>query len=213
MIDELTDKEQVALFKKWWKDYGWALLIAIIIGLSLGFGWRYWNQYKLARANSASSMYVSLLSLDPEGDKDQVTKIINELDTSYAKTPYDIFAHFYLAQKNEESKKYDDAIKQLDLALNNPSVANFKDIAQLRKARIMLEMKKYSDAISSADQVVSDAYKPAAQTIVGDVYLAEEKTDEAIAAYTKAEKEYEKLGQMNNLLAMKLAQFNTPSEK
>ena len=42
-MSNLSNKEQADLVKAFWNDYGRWIAIAIIIGLVLGFGWRWHN--------------------------------------------------------------------------------------------------------------------------------------------------------------------------
>jgi len=42
VVDEFsTEDEQVEAIKKWWKENGTSLIVGVVLGLSVLFGWRY----------------------------------------------------------------------------------------------------------------------------------------------------------------------------
>ena len=213
MIDDLSEKEQIALFKKWWKDYGWALLIAILIGLLIGFGWRYWHQYKVAKANQSSNLYMAMLILSDKGDADKMADMTKEMNEKFSSTPYAVYVKFDLAKKAVTEKKYEDAIQSLDWVMDHATNDSFKAIASLRKARVLLATKKYSEALAVVDAIDVNGYQSLIDDTKGDIYAAQDKSSDAVKYYLKAQAEYEKMGQTNALLSMKIAQYpdNTKS--
>ena len=45
-MNNLSNKEQADLVKAFWNDYGRWISIAILIGLLVGFGWRWHNNHE-----------------------------------------------------------------------------------------------------------------------------------------------------------------------
>mgnify|MGYP001381938186 FL=1 len=113
MIDDLSDKEQIELFKKWWKQYGLGVLIAIVVGLSLGYGWRYWHQHQTQRNQQGSLMYMQLVGMkDPSTKQGQA--LVTSLDEGYRATPYPSMAHLLLAKQAVDKNQFKIAIQELD---------------------------------------------------------------------------------------------------
>ena len=212
MIDDLSDKEQIELFKKWWKQYGWGLLFAILVGLSLGYGWRYWHQHQADRSTQASALYMQLASLEKPADN-QGRSIVASLDEQYQATPYPTFAHLLLAKQEVDDQQLDQAIMQLTWVQDHSRIAAFQKLAALRKARVLLAMKQYKKAMTVLSTIDGKVYQGQVALIQGDIYQAQGKVDQARKAYQTAQQALSQLGATDPMLAMKLAQLGkVPSD-
>lgn len=209
MIDDLSDKEQIELFKKWWKQYGWSLLMAILVGLSLGYGWRYWHQSQNNLNVQASELYMQLTSLEKPTDK-QGQLIVAKLDKQYQATPYPSFAHLLLAKSAVDDNQLSDALTQLTWVQDHGRVEAFQTLAALRKARVLLAMKDYEKAHALLSTIKGEVYKGQVAMIQGDIYQAEGNIEQARKAYQSAQQALNDLGATDPLLAMKLAQLGQP---
>ena len=49
-----TEQEELEKLKAWWKNYGPALLIGVVIGVALLFGNKYWKEHKERQREEAS---------------------------------------------------------------------------------------------------------------------------------------------------------------
>ena len=58
-----SESEQVEVIRKWLKDNGKSLLLGLAIGLLALGGYRYWDETRKLRAESASVNYEQLLGL------------------------------------------------------------------------------------------------------------------------------------------------------
>ena len=56
-MEQYTDDERVEDLKKWWKENGASIIVGIALGVMAIFGWRYWNSYRDAQAETASRAY------------------------------------------------------------------------------------------------------------------------------------------------------------
>jgi hypothetical protein len=54
-LEDYNPVDQLANLKAWWKQYGNALIVGIVIGLVLLAGGNYWKQYKIKRAEPPRS--------------------------------------------------------------------------------------------------------------------------------------------------------------
>lgn len=205
MIDDLSDKEQIELFKKWWKQYGLGILIAIVVGLSLGYGWRYWHQHQAQRNQQGSLMYMQLVGMkDPSTKQGQA--LVTSLDEGYRATPYPSMAHLLLAKQAVDKKQFKVAIQELDWVQQHGTVETFNTLALIRKARILTALKQYDEALRTLSTVDDHSFKAQIEIVRGDIYQARGERDRARRAYSSAQQALSTLGASDPILAMKLVQ-------
>lgn len=89
-----------------------------------------------------------------------------------------------------EKGKADDALASLAWVEANATEAEYQTIARLRAAGVLLDQKKYDEALKRLDAIVlKDAAAEFGALVAdrrGDVLLAQGKPEDAKAAYTKA---------------------------
>lgn len=52
-----TEEQQVDAIKQFWKDYGTSILIGAVVGLGGLYGWNYYSDMKVAKAEEASKPF------------------------------------------------------------------------------------------------------------------------------------------------------------
>ena len=62
MDENLTEEQQIELIKKIWKEYGFSAIAGIAIALTVGFGWRFYQNFVTRRAESASIIYERVIN-------------------------------------------------------------------------------------------------------------------------------------------------------
>jgi predicted negative regulator of RcsB-dependent stress response len=198
MEQYVTEEQQVEAIKRFWKENG----IPIVVGAALGFGglfgWRYYNDMKIADQEQASVAYDAVtldLVKDEAGYSSAQSYIDENSDSGYA-----LLMAFKLAQQAAESKDLTEAVKQLSFAANNAESTSVQTIANLRLARVQLELGVHEEALATLDKVSDDAFLAQRQEIKGDVYQAQELFDKAREAYSSALE----VNANNNVLKMKL---------
>ena len=83
MADYMTDKEEREFIKKWWNDYGKLLMVAVVVGLCVGFGWRYWRQHKITMSEQASATYQAMVTADLRHSYTHAQKLGKQLVDDY----------------------------------------------------------------------------------------------------------------------------------
>ena len=206
-IENMSDSEQVEMIKKWWKDYGKAIAIAVAIGLVVGFGWRYWHKYKLEQAQSASLLYQQLSAADYQKQPKVAKTFAERLMKNYSRSPYATFAALWTAKQDVQKNNLAAALANCQWILKNSHVRSLKQIARIRAARILLAQKKPKDAMSILNKVDDKTFKPLIENVKGDIHNAMGNGKAAQKAYQAA-----KVGMSSSiattdpLLDMKLAQ-------
>lgn len=185
MSDYKTDDEKVEELKAWWKENGTSVIVGVALAIGGLFGWEYWKDHQISTANAASALY-NKVSTSDNASIEQMMSDVKALESDYASTPYAAIANLKLAQQSAEQGNYEQAVTALRWVIDNGSEASLKDVASIRLARVLLAMGKLDDAMKLASQNYSQAYAGLAEELKGDIYVAQNKHEEARAAYDKA---------------------------
>lgn len=147
MTEYLSDKEQTEIIKKWWRDYGRAIAVAIVVGLLIGFGWRYWYRHQIEKTERASQLYTKLQAVALRSQQNASQQITDELIKNYDKTPYAAMAALLSVKNDVRENHLDMALIRLHWVMENSSMPSLKQIARLRAARILLAQNHLKEAL------------------------------------------------------------------
>ena len=206
MLMNLSDQEQFEMLKKFWNEYGKFIILAVIVGLGLGYGWRFWQSRQYIHQQTASVLYFQWLSHNQISvDKKTATVELDQLQQQYSGSAYATFASFLVAGHAAQEGDYTEAERQLNWVIQHTRTDGFKAIAQIRLARVYANESKTEEALAMLAQVKAHYFEPMAQEVKGDIYHKTNHPTEAKSAYLSAKVGYDQLGLLNNLLSMKIA--------
>lgn len=159
MDNYMSDKEQVDMLKKWWSDYGKSILLAVIVGLGLGYGWQYWQKYRAEHKQAASVAFqnIALVSIQDASSK-PLLKPVKQLKVSDSGSIYASFAAMLLAAKQVKAGKYQDALAQLQWVIAHASLSQVKDVARIRAAKIEIYLHHQKKAQALLAKVTDPAF-------------------------------------------------------
>lgn len=206
MISDLSDKEQIEVFKKWWRDYGRSITCAVVVGLLIGLGWRYWHQHQAHYAQQASTIYYQLQVANQQNQTAQVQSLTSQLMQQYARTPYASLAALFAAKQAVSQNHYADALQQLQWVMQHSRLSSIKQIARLRAARVLLAQQQSQAALQLLQHVDDVAYQPLIDHVKGDIYAAMGNGAAAQQAYQTAQNEAHAAGIVDPVLQMKVSQ-------
>ncbi|MCV2402572.1 tetratricopeptide repeat protein [Marinomonas sp. C2222] len=190
MAELKTEEEQIEAFKVWWKKNGAKLVLAVAVCVSGYFGFQAWQTSQENYRNEASSLYQNLIeaaaNLTEEENQQTVSFVAKQLKDDYADTSYAMFAQLFVARIDAERGEYDNAIQSLESAISSTDDASFIAIANLRIARLLLQKEDYSAAMERAEKVTEEEFVAQQQELIGDIFIAQGKRDDARTAYEKA---------------------------
>ncbi|RMG33141.1 MAG: hypothetical protein D6720_12040 [Gammaproteobacteria bacterium] len=203
MTAYLNEDEQVEALKNWWRDNGRSVVVGVVLGFAIIFGWQGWKAWQKSQGEAASSLFENLLIQVANGNREGALvagkRLLGEFDGSI----YASFAAFEMARLAYEDAKPDSAVGDLEWVEAHAPDAVIADLARVRLARVLLDAGKLDQAEARLKKV-SEGFMPAAVAeLEGD--LAVRRGDPAAArqAYGRAV-----LAAPNNaLLRMKLQQL------
>ena len=186
MAYDLEEQEQLAELKAWWQKYGNSLLTAVTVVL-LGFAaYNGWRWYERDQAKSAAGVYGQIEQAVEARDAAKVQTLSSALQEHYGRTTYAAIAALQAAKLNADMGDLAKAAEQLRWVIDKSGHDEMTMIARVRLAGVLLDEKKYDQALQVLSFEAPATYLPTVLDRRGDVFAAQNKTDEARAAYKDA---------------------------
>ena len=194
MSVHLSEEEQIESLKRWWKDYGKTVVIAILVAVVGYFGYTTWQDQKRQKAENASVIYEQLLKLanaEPgktlsDSDKATITHLAGQLKDGNIHSMYAHSAAFFLAKLAVDDNKLDVAATELKWVLSAKPEAATEQLARLRLARVLTAQKSYADALAQLSPEPEAAFTSEYAEARGDILKLQGDLDAARTAYEKA---------------------------
>ncbi len=182
----MSDKEQIDLVKSWWKEYGYYILFTIALVLLVNFGWRYFHNYRQHNLEYTSASYLKMLEYYDQKKVDEYQAIAKQLINSHKSSVYASLAALLLAKDDISAGNYQEASAQFNFVIKKSPAKNLRQLARLRLARVLIETKKYADALQLLQKVDDKGYKAAIEEARGDALFKLGRLDEARVSYQQA---------------------------
>ena len=186
MSEHRTEEEQAEALKKWWRENGISIVAGVVIGITAIFGWRGYNENLARQAEAASTLYEQMLIASRANDSENVNVYAKRILEDYESSSYAIFATLMLAKLSAEAGDLDQAETHLNWVLKNTSQEEFKHIARLRLARVLISADKLDVASKTLNINNTGDFSPRYEELRGDIFVKQDKTEEARQAYQKA---------------------------
>lgn len=199
-----TEQEELEKIKAWWKTYGGALIIGVLLGIGLLFGNKYWTQYKEERLARASDVYAEMLSQVRSQQREQARLTAESLVREHSGTPYAGMAALMLARLSHEAGDVAGAAKHLQWALDHASDPATVHTARLRLARLLMAEGRHDEAMALASSRSQVGFEGEYLELQGDILAAQRKFAEARTAYTRALEQVPQDSPYRRILQMKL---------
>ena len=183
---DLEEQEQLAELKAWWKQHG-NRLAAMILAVAVGFaGWVAFRSYSQSQSLQASVLYDTVAKAAQANDAKALRDASGALAENYAGTAYAsmgalLSARYYFDREDLKSAK-----AQLQWVIERGSSDDFKSLARLRLAAVLLDEKAYDEALKQLEAAPAAAYEAQYAALRGDILVAKNQAAEARAAYKLA---------------------------
>lgn len=183
---DLQEQEQLDSLKHLWKQYGNLVTWVLVLALSGFAAFNFWQKMQRDRALQASALYDQVDLAVQAGDAAKAARAFDDLKDRYGSTAFAEQGGVLLAKLQFDKGEFDAARASLDWVAAKATEKEYQWIAKLRLAGLLLDQKKYDEALAALPADASKPFGALADDRRGDILLAQGKQDAARAAYRAA---------------------------
>jgi predicted negative regulator of RcsB-dependent stress response len=182
---DFEEQERIAELKAWWEDNRWYVIGAIAAAIAAFGGYQGWKAWSANQAENASAMYKPVAEAAKGKDEKKLAAAAQPLIDKYPRSYFASEAGLVLAKAAFDAGNLPEAQKQLEWVMDK-GIDEHRGVARLRLASVLMEQKKYDEALRVLDGNKDEAFVPLAADLRGDIMLSQGRLDEARAAYKLA---------------------------
>ena len=190
MAYDLEEQEKIAALKAWWDRYGNALssiVLAIAVAVA---GYFVWQRYQHDRTAKAAGTYDELQRSVAAKDLPRTRELTGVLLEQYGSTAYAQMGAMLAAKANLDGGDAKTAKAQLQWAVDRAVDPEYRALGRLRLAGVLLDAGSYDEAAKqvqgSTASELSVPFQAAFADRRGDIYLAQNRLDDAKREYSAA---------------------------
>jgi predicted negative regulator of RcsB-dependent stress response len=213
MAYDHQEEEQLASVKAWWAKYGNATTWVLVAGMAAYSGWTWWQYHLRTQSVEASALYDSVQESAGK-DNAKVQRAATDLESRYGRTAYAQMAALTAAKSAFDANDLKAAKAQLQWAIEHGN-DEYKTVAKIRLAGVLLDEKNYAEALKTLEGEVPAQFTAAVSDRKGDILAAQNKLAEARTAYLAALAATDKKSPARQLIEIKLEAVGgtAPEEK
>ena len=181
-----NEQEELEALRKWWKENGRAVVIGLVLGLGGVFGWTTWQARVEAAAEQTSILYQSMVDMAAAADHAEALLRVEEIIQSRPDSEYAALAGLMGAKSALAVGRSDEAHRLLGWVIDNARRDELKDIARIRRARLLLGEGKGETGLALLAAVETPTFEASVEELRGDIHAQAGNGDEAAKAYTLA---------------------------
>jgi predicted negative regulator of RcsB-dependent stress response len=210
MAYDLQEQEQLATFKAWWEKYGNFILTVVTLVLFAVAAYNGWRWYERNQASQAAGAYEQLLKALSARDAARAKELAGSIIEQYGRTVYAPMAALNAAKAYHEANDLNAAKAQLAWVIDKSGHEEFALIARVRLAGVLLDEKAYDEALKVIAGDVPASHAVAFADRRGDILVAQNKVEEARAAYRDALAKADAQHPLRALIQLKLDALPAP---
>ncbi|MCC5796869.1 MAG: tetratricopeptide repeat protein [Methylophaga sp.] len=207
-----SDEEKAEEIKRWWRENGLSVLMAVLLGIGAFFGGRTWLNYQQMQSHNAANIYQQVVVLLAEDRLEEAEMGAQELISNFRRTPYASFAAVEVAAKASDDGDLAMAQQYLQWAADNAKPEGYAEIARLRLARLKLSEGDYQAALDIVSQANLDSFASLYHELEGDIHVVMGNKQQAQQAYQTALSLLALGEPRQNILEMKLEDVAVANE-
>ncbi len=204
MAYDLEEQEQLATFKAWWNQYGNLATWLLTIVLAGYAAWSGWNYYQRSQSTQASQLYAEQQNAVTAKDNSKVQRAATDMQERFSGTAYAQMSALVAAKSAFDANDLKAAKAQLQWVIDKGIDVEYKALAKIRLAGILLDEKSYDAGLALLAGDFPTQFAAEVADRKGDLLFAENKLAEARAAYSTALEKSEQKNPGRQLIQLKL---------
>jgi predicted negative regulator of RcsB-dependent stress response len=204
MAYDLEEQEQIASIKAWWNQYGNLLTWLLIAALAGYAAWSSWNIYQSKQSAQASQLYDELTKAMVAKDNGKVQRAAGDMEEKFGGTTFAHMAALMAARSAFDASDLKTAKAQLQWVINKGNDDEYKALAKIRLAGILLDEKSYDEGLKLLAEDFPASFAPLVADRKGDILVAQNKIAEARTAYQAALEKMDSRNPGRQLIQLKL---------
>ena len=209
---DLEEQEQLDQLKAFWKKYGNLVTWVLIAALGAFAGYQFWENRLREQSGKAGLLYDELDRAVIAGDVEKTTRVFSDLKEHFPRTGFAQQGALLAAKLQVEKAQPDAAVATLAWVAEHANEAEYKTLARLRLAGVLLDQKKPDEALKQLANAGAPAYEALVADRRGDILVAQGKAEEAKAAYQQAWKSMDARLEYRRLIEAKLTALGAAPE-
>ncbi len=208
-VYDLEEQEQIDEIKAWWKEYRWLILLVVGVAAATFAGIQGWRVYQAKQSLESGELYTQLHAAATAHEHKKVRDIAQILSEQYPRTAYASFAALAAARAAVDDGDTAAAKTHLQWVVEHGRDEETRDVARLRMAAVLLDEKKYDEALKALEAKHTESLTALYADLKGDVLVAQGKPAEARAAYQLALDKSDARSAYRPLIQLKLDALGT----
>lgn len=204
MAYDHEEQEQLASLKSWWAQYGNIVTWSLLIVLAAYAAWTGWNSYQRNQTAQASQFYEEFQKAVTAQDKEKVQRAAIDMQSKFPRTAYAQMTALGAAKFAFDANDLPTAKAQLQWIIDKGENDDYKAIAKVRLAGILLDEKAYDEGLKLLSGHFPEQFASLVDDRKGDIFVAQNKLDDARTAYQTALEKTEQKSPGRQLIQIKL---------
>jgi predicted negative regulator of RcsB-dependent stress response len=201
---DLEEQEQIDALKAWWRDNRRVVIAAVVAAAVAAAGTSGWRWWRSEQAEKASMLYATFEKAMAARDVKQMREVAGELKQRYGSTAFAPMAALASAKAGVEAGDLESAASELRWVAEHAREDETAAIGRLRLAAVLLDEKKYKEALEQLEHKHPDQFAGLYADLRGDILVEEGKREEARSAYAQALEKLPPEGNYRQLVQAKL---------
>ncbi len=204
MAYDLEEQEQIASIKAWWNQYGNSLTWVLIAALAGYAAWSGWNVYQSKQSAQASQLYDEVTKAMAAKDDAKVQRAAADMEEKFGGTTFAHMSALLAARSAFEASDLKTAKAQLQWVISKGNDEEYKALAKIRLAGILLDEKSYDEGLKLLAEDYPAPFAALVADRKGDILVAQNKIAEARTAYQTALEKMDPRNPGRQLIQLKL---------
>ena len=195
MAYDHEEQEQLATLKAWWNQYGnmvtW-FVTAVLVAFAAWSGWKY---YQRDQSSKGVMLYEEIV---------KAARATEDIKERFSGTPYAQMGLLLAAKASFEANDVKSAKADLQWIVDHGHTDEFKAIARIRLAGLLLDEKAYDEGLKLLSAEFPEQFAALVADRRGDLLFAQNKLDEARKEFKTALEKTEIKNPARQLIQLKL---------